>query len=50
MSDLGMGGLLIGVLVILVLLGIHIGVALLAVGFAGVWLVRDNLDMAIKLF
>ncbi len=50
MSDLGMGGLLIGVLVVLVLLGIHIGVALLAVGFAGVWLVRDNLDMAIKLF
>lgn len=49
MSDLGMGGLLIGSLVVLVLLGIHIGVALLAVGFVGVWLVRDNIDMATRL-
>ncbi|MEY2800873.1 MAG: hypothetical protein RL513_457, partial [Pseudomonadota bacterium] len=49
MSDLGLGGLLIGGLVLLVLLGIHIGVALLAVGFFGVWLVRDNLDMAMRL-
>ena len=49
MSDLGLGGLLIGGLVMLVLLGVHIGVALLAVGFFGVWLVRDNLDMAMRL-
>ena len=49
MSDLGLGGLLIGALVMLVLLGVHIGVALLAVGFLGVWLVRDNLDMAMRL-
>lgn len=49
MSDLGLGGLLIGGLVILVMLGVHIGVALLAVGFFGVWLVRDNLDMAMRL-
>ena len=49
MSDLALGGLLIGGLVVLVLLGIHIGVALLAVGFFGVWLVRDNLDMAMRL-
>ncbi|MEN9780806.1 MAG: hypothetical protein RL014_1954 [Pseudomonadota bacterium] len=49
MSDLGLGGLLIGGLVLLVLLGVHIGVALLAVGFFGVWLVRDNLDMAMRL-
>ena len=49
MSDLGIGGLLIGGLVLLVLLGVHIGVALLAVGFFGVWLVRDNVDMAMRL-
>ncbi|MFY7983708.1 MAG: TRAP transporter large permease, partial [Burkholderiaceae bacterium] len=49
MSDLALGGLLIGGLVVLVLLGIHIGVALLAVGFFGVWLVRDNIDMAMRL-
>ncbi len=49
MSDLALGGLLIGGLVMLVLLGIHIGVALLAVGFFGVWLVRDNIDMAMRL-
>jgi tripartite ATP-independent transporter DctM subunit len=48
-SDLGLGGLLIGGLVILVMLGVHIGVALLSVGFFGVWLVRDNLDMAMRL-
>jgi C4-dicarboxylate transporter DctM subunit len=49
MSDLGLGGLLVGGLVLLVLLGIHIGVALMAVGFFGVWLVRDNIDMAMRL-
>ena len=49
MSELALGGLLVGGLILLVLLGIHIGVALLAVGFFGVWLVRDNIDMAMRL-
>jgi C4-dicarboxylate transporter, DctM subunit len=49
MSDIALGGLLIAGLVFLVLLGIHIGVALLAVGFAGVWLIRDDMSMAMKL-
>jgi tripartite ATP-independent transporter DctM subunit len=49
MSELALGGLLIGGLVVLVLLGVHIGVALLSVGFFGVWLVRDNIDTAMKL-
>jgi tripartite ATP-independent transporter DctM subunit len=49
MSELELGGLLVGGLIVLVLLGIHIGVALLAVGFFGVWLVRDNIDMAMRL-
>jgi hypothetical protein len=49
MSDIALVGLLIAGLVFLVLLGIHIGVALLAVGFAGVWLIRDDMSMAMKL-
>jgi C4-dicarboxylate transporter DctM subunit len=49
MSELALGGLLIGGLVVLVLLGLHIGVALLSVGFFGVWMVRDNIDTAMKL-
>jgi tripartite ATP-independent transporter DctM subunit len=49
MSELALAGLLIGGLVVLVLLGLHIGVALLSVGFFGVWLVRDKIDTAMKL-
>ncbi len=49
MSDLAMGGLLIGLLVFLVLLGIHIAVALTAVGFAGIWLIREDVGMAMRL-
>jgi tripartite ATP-independent transporter DctM subunit len=49
MSDLAMGGLLIGLLVFLVLLGLHIAVALTAVGFAGIWLIREDVDMAMRL-
>ena len=49
MTELGLGGLLILALVLLVLLGVHIAVALLAVGFFGVWLVRENIDMAMRL-
>ncbi|MDI1271141.1 MAG: TRAP transporter large permease subunit [Polaromonas sp.] len=49
MSELAMGGLLIGVLVFLVLFGLHIAVALTAVGFAGIWLIREDADMAMRL-
>jgi C4-dicarboxylate transporter DctM subunit len=49
MSELAMGGLLIGALVLLVLFGLHIAVALIAVGFAGIWLIRDNIDLAMSL-
>ena len=49
MSELAMGGLLIGALVFLVLMGLHIAVALTAVGFAGIWLIRENIDMAMRL-
>lgn len=49
MSELGLGALLIVALVTLVLLGVHIAVALLSIGFIGVWLMRDNLEMAMRL-
>ena len=49
MSELAMGGLLIGALVFFVLLGVHIAVALIAVGFAGIWLIRDDLQMAMRM-
>ncbi|MDO9253060.1 MAG: TRAP transporter large permease subunit [Hydrogenophaga sp.] len=49
MSELAMGGLLIGALVFLVLFGLHIAVALTAVGFAGIWLIREDMDMAMRL-
>ncbi|MBT9476075.1 TRAP transporter large permease subunit [Polaromonas sp.] len=49
MSELAMGGLLIGALVFLVLFGLHIAVALTAVGFTGIWLIREDVDMAMRL-
>lgn len=49
MSELLVGGLLIVALVFFVLLGIHIAVALTAIGFAGVWLMREDLQMAMRL-
>ncbi len=49
MTALGIGLLLIGVLVVLVLLGVHIAVALLGVGFVGVWIIRDNFELAMRL-
>ena len=49
MSELLLGGLLILTLVFFVLLGTHIAVALTAVGFAGVWLMREDLQMAMRL-
>lgn len=49
MSELAMGGLLIGALVLLVLIGLHIAVALTAVGFSGIWLIREDVDMAMRL-
>jgi tripartite ATP-independent transporter DctM subunit len=50
MSDLAFGGVLIGALVLLVLLGAHIAIALIAVAFAGIWLMRQDVEMAMRLF
>jgi C4-dicarboxylate transporter, DctM subunit len=49
MDELVLGGLLIGALVVFVLIGVHIAVALIGIGFAGIWLIRDNVQMAMKL-
>ncbi|MDZ4279885.1 MAG: TRAP transporter large permease subunit [Hydrogenophaga sp.] len=49
MSELALSGLLIGALVFFVLIGLHIAVALTAVGFAGIWLIREDVDMAMRL-
>lgn len=49
MTELELGGLLIGALVLFVLLGLHIAVALIGIGFAGVWLIREDVGMAMRL-
>lgn len=49
MSELLVGGLLIAALFVFVLLGMHIAVALTAVGFAGIWLIRNDVEMAMRL-
>lgn len=49
MSELAIGGVLIGALVLLVLFGLHIAVALTAVAFGGIWLIRSNVDLAMHL-
>lgn len=49
MSELAWGGVLIGTLVVLVLFGLHIAVALTAVAFAGIWLIRSNAELAMNL-
>jgi C4-dicarboxylate transporter, DctM subunit len=48
-SDLTLGALLIAALVLLVLLGTHIAIALIAVAFGGIWLIRNDAEMAMRL-
>jgi len=48
-SELALAGLLVGVLVGLVLLGVHIAIALIAVAFGGIWLIRQDIEMAMRL-
>ncbi|TDE37960.1 TRAP transporter large permease [Antarcticimicrobium sediminis] len=49
MSNISIGLILIAVLFVLVLLGLRIAVALMAVAFAGVWLIRGNFDLSMRL-
>lgn len=49
MSELSLGFLLIAALVFVVLMGLHIAIALISIGFIGIWLMRDNLELAMRL-
>lgn len=49
MSALAIGLILIAVLVLLVILGLQIAIALFAAGFVGIWIIRDNFELAMRL-
>jgi tripartite ATP-independent transporter DctM subunit len=48
MDDITLGFLLIGAMVGLILLGLPIGLSLISTGAVGVWLIRDNPDLAFR--
>ncbi|WP_207480795.1 TRAP transporter large permease [Arenibaculum pallidiluteum] len=47
--ELGLGLALIGALIVLVILGVHIATALFGVAFVGVWLIREDPSLALRL-
>lgn len=49
MSNISIGLALIAILFLLVLLGMRIAIALFVVAFAGVWVIRGNFDLSMKL-
>jgi C4-dicarboxylate transporter, DctM subunit len=49
MSDLGIGFALIAAMVGLVIMGLHMGIALIGLAMVGVMLIRDNPELALKL-
>jgi C4-dicarboxylate transporter, DctM subunit len=49
MTTLTIGFLLILALVVMVLLGMQIAIALISVAFVGIWILRDNIDLAFRL-
>ena len=49
MTALAIGFALIGLLVLLVVLGMHIAYALFGVAFLGIWVIRGNLDLAFRM-
>lgn len=49
MSNISIGLALIAVLFLLVLLGMRIAIALFVVAFVGVWVIRGNFDLSMKL-
>lgn len=49
MEPLTVGFLLIGVMIVLISLGMHIGIVLFGLGAAGVWLIRDNATLALNM-
>lgn len=49
MSELELGALLIGSLVVMVLMGVPIAISLFTTGFGGIWLIRGDVEMALRL-
>lgn len=49
MDSLNLGLLLVGFLLVLILLGMRIAVALILVALLGVWVIRDNFTLAMRL-
>ena len=49
MTTLTIGLLLVGALILLVLLGMQIAYALFLVAFAGIWIIRHNVDLAFRM-
>lgn len=49
MTTLTIGLILIFALVVMVIMGMQIAIALLSVGFVGIWILRDNIDLAFRL-
>jgi tripartite ATP-independent transporter DctM subunit len=49
MTTLTIGLILIFALVVMVVMGMQIAIALLSVGFVGIWILRDNIDLAFRL-
>ncbi len=48
MDELQLGFMLIGAMIALILLGLPIGLSLISTGAVGVWLIRDNPDLAFR--
>lgn len=48
MEDVTLGFLLIGAMVFLIIAGLPIGITLIGTGAIGVWLIRDNPDLAFR--
>ncbi|MCX8135412.1 MAG: TRAP transporter large permease [Roseococcus sp.] len=48
MDDITLGFALIGAMVALILIGLPIGITLIGTGAIGVWLIRDNPDLAFR--
>ncbi len=49
MTTLTIGFLLVGALIVLVLLGMQIAYSLFLVAFAGIWIIRNNIDLAFRM-
>ena len=49
MSELQLGFLLIGAMVLLVIAGMQVGVVLLSLSYLGIWLLRDNFELASRM-